>query len=276
MTGMHGATEPFYVVWAPNSCCSWFGPFGFLLILPAIGYAILRGPRRLKVLAVALTVYVYLMTLIFAWSPGNARLLTVFFVCGGFSVALLLPPWRLTHKGRGALQIVSVVLFFYALIFNTAKPLFPLNLRTDSKGCPSGKGLALQPENCGGVMYSGSIWSETRWGADRRAPARKYFGDKRVDQFAHRVPAGSTVAFLTDDAAEFYPFAAAVPAVRVIPVKPAVDGGIDSVGLEGFNFIFCTGCLPRSLTNRFDIMDKWDVPSGNTGNRSAWLLRVRK
>ena len=125
MAGVHGATEPFHVVWAPNRFDSWFGPFGFLLVFPAVGHAILRGPRRLKALAAALAFYFYIITLIFAWSPGNARLLTVFFVCGGFSIALLLPPWRLTRKGNRALQIVSAVLFFYALMFNTAKPLFP-------------------------------------------------------------------------------------------------------------------------------------------------------
>jgi hypothetical protein len=274
MGGVRGATEPFYVVWAPNSCYSWFGPFGFLLVFPALGYAILRGPRRLKALAVALAGYFYLITLIFSWSPGNARLLTVFFVCGGFSIALLLPPWRLTRKGNRVLQTVSVVLFFYALMFNTAKPLFPLNLRIDSGSCLPGEGSALQVEGYGGVLYSGSVWSKTSWGTDRRAPAREYFGDRRVDQFAALVPAGSSVAFLTDDAAEIYPFATAAPAIRVTPIKPATDGRIDLFRLEDFDFIICTGRLPQSLTGEFEIMKTWDVQGGKAGNRTAYLLKA--
>jgi hypothetical protein len=276
MGGVRGATEPFYVVWAPNSCYSWFGPFGFLLVFPALGYAILRGPRRLKALAVALAGYFYLVALIFAWSPGHARLLTVFFVCGGFSIAVLLPPWRLTRKGRGALQTVSAVLFFYALIFNTAKPLFPLNVRIDPGSCMPGRGSALQTEGSGGVVYSGSVWPKTRWGTDRRALAREYFGDGRVDQFAALVPARANVAFLTDDAAEIYPFAAVAPAIRAIPIKPADDGRIDPFRLEGFDFIFCTGSMPQSLTVEFEIMKTWDVQGGKDGNRSAFLLKARQ
>jgi hypothetical protein len=228
----------------------------------------------LKALAVALAGYFYLITLIFSWSPGNARLLTVFFVCGGFSIALLLPPWRLTRKGNRVLQTVSVVLFFYALMFNTAKPLFPLNLRIDSGSCLPGEGSALQVEGYGGVLYSGSVWSKTSWGTDRRAPAREYFGDRRVDQFAALVPAGSSVAFLTDDAAEIYPFATAAPAIRVTPIKPATDGRIDLFRLEDFDFIICTGRLPQSLTGEFEIMKTWDVQGGKAGNRTAYLLKA--
>jgi len=114
--GNQGAVEPFKIAWAAGTELSWFGPFAFFLILPAILYAVFRAPRRLKAVAVSLLGYFYLMTLIPAWMPGNARLFTIFFATGGFFVAFLLPPWRLSRRQRSLLQMLNSVLFFYALL----------------------------------------------------------------------------------------------------------------------------------------------------------------
>jgi len=111
-----GAVEPFKIVWATGTDLSWFGPFAFLLILPAVLYAVFKAPRRLKAVAVALLGYFYLMTLIPAWRPGNARLFTIFYATGGFFVAFLLPPWRLSRRQRSLLQMLNGVLFFYAIL----------------------------------------------------------------------------------------------------------------------------------------------------------------
>jgi len=114
--GNQGAVEPFKIAWAAGTELCWFGPFAFFLILPAILYAVFRAPRRLKAVAVTLLGYFYLMTLIPAWIPGNARLFTIFFATGGYFVAFLLPPWRLSRRQRSLLQMLNSVLFFYALL----------------------------------------------------------------------------------------------------------------------------------------------------------------
>ena len=111
-----GAVEPFKIIWVTGTDLSWFGPFAFLLILPAVLYAAFKAPRRLKAVAVALLGYFYLMTLIPAWRPGNARLFTIFYATGGFFVAFLLPPWRLSRRQRSLLQMLNGVLFFYAIL----------------------------------------------------------------------------------------------------------------------------------------------------------------
>ena len=111
-----GALAPFKIAWAAGTDLSWFGPFAFFLILPAILYALFKASRRLKAVAVALLGYFYLMTLIPAWMPGNARLFTIFFTTGGFFVAFLLPPWRLSRRQKSLLQILNSILFFYALL----------------------------------------------------------------------------------------------------------------------------------------------------------------
>jgi hypothetical protein len=56
------------------------------------------------------------MALIPAWMPGNARLFTLFFATGGFFVAFLLPPWRLSRRQKSLLQMLNSILFFHALL----------------------------------------------------------------------------------------------------------------------------------------------------------------
>lgn len=108
--GQKGAAAPFALAAGPEAAGVWFGPLALCLVLPAVGFALVRGPRRLKAVAVALVGYAYLATLIPAWVPGNAALFTRFFVCGGFMTAFLLPPWRLTRVGTTALQCFCLLL----------------------------------------------------------------------------------------------------------------------------------------------------------------------
>ncbi len=94
---------------------AWFGPLAGLLFPPALGWALLRGPRRLKSLALALLGYLLLVALIPAWMPGNVRYFTLFFVCAGFTTAFLLPPWRMTRRRRHFLQLSALALVVYAV-----------------------------------------------------------------------------------------------------------------------------------------------------------------
>ncbi len=98
-----------------NYALTWFGPFAGLLVLPALGWSLGRGPRRLKSLALALVAYGALVALIPAWAPGNVRYFTVFFACAGFTTAFLLPPWRMTRQRRLMLQLCAVALTVYAV-----------------------------------------------------------------------------------------------------------------------------------------------------------------
>jgi hypothetical protein len=94
---------------------AWFGPFAGLLFPAALGWALMRGPRRLKSLALALMVYFFLAVLIPAWMPGNVRYFTLFFVCAGFTAAFLLPPWRMTRRRLYFFQVSALALMVYAV-----------------------------------------------------------------------------------------------------------------------------------------------------------------
>ena len=104
-----GAPPPGDIAWA------WFGPLAGLLFLPALGWAFLRGPRRLKSVALCLVAYFVLVALIPAWRPENVQYFTVFFVCAGFATAFMLPPWRMTRPRRRVLQACATALMAYAL-----------------------------------------------------------------------------------------------------------------------------------------------------------------
>lgn len=121
--GTSGAATPFILTWMPSGQLSWFGPFGILLVVPAIVISIFRAHRRLKAIAIALAGYVYVVTLVVAWMPGNAEYFTLVFTCGGFCVSFLLPPWRLTTTGKKFLQVTSILLLVYVCLFNANRPL---------------------------------------------------------------------------------------------------------------------------------------------------------
>ncbi|MDM8554533.1 hypothetical protein QUF75_07360 [Desulfococcaceae bacterium HSG7] len=112
--GNQGAASVFALAWTPDARLLWFGPFGFLFVLPALLYALIRGPRRLKAIAIALAGYFYMIALIPAWRPENVRFFTLFFACGGYFSAFFLPPWRLTRIRKSVLQIACLLLLGYA------------------------------------------------------------------------------------------------------------------------------------------------------------------
>ena len=114
-SGENGAAQVFHLTWMPNEMFS-FGPVGFFLILPALCYALLKAPRRLKSVAVALLVYFYLVCLIIAWEPGNATFLGIFYVCAGFSMAFFFPPWRFTKRINKIVQAIGCLLLFFMLL----------------------------------------------------------------------------------------------------------------------------------------------------------------
>lgn len=116
LSGGAGAAVPFHIFWTPNGPLSGFGPFAFLLVLPAVIFALFRADRHLKTIALALLGYVYIVTLAVAWKPGNEQFFTLFFACGGFSAAFLLPPWRLTRRWKQGLQLLCLLLIGYMAI----------------------------------------------------------------------------------------------------------------------------------------------------------------
>jgi len=113
--GESGAVQVFDLTWMQGEMFS-FGPVGFFLVLPALCYAMLKGPRRLKAVAIAFVSYFYLVSLILAWAPGTSAVFEIFYVGAGFSIAFFFPPWRFTKRNKRIVQIAGCVLLFITLL----------------------------------------------------------------------------------------------------------------------------------------------------------------
>jgi hypothetical protein len=106
----------FDLSWYRGEGVAWFGPLAFFLVQPAVVVALIRGPRRLKAVALALAVYVYFVCLIPGWHPGNARFFSFLYATAGFFTAFLLPPWRLGRKAKRGLQIICLLILVHSCL----------------------------------------------------------------------------------------------------------------------------------------------------------------
>jgi hypothetical protein len=113
--GDSGANQVFHLMGHPMGMFS-FGPAGFFLVLPSLVYAMIKGPRRLKSVALAFFVYFYLACLIMAWTPVNAKFFEIFYVCSGFSISFFLPPWRFTQTKNRIFRAGACTLLFLTLV----------------------------------------------------------------------------------------------------------------------------------------------------------------
>ncbi len=106
----------FDLSWYRGEGPAWFGPLAFFIVQPAVAVAMFRGPRRLKAVAVALAVYVYLVCLIPGWHPGNVVFFSFFYALAGFFAAFLLPPWRLGLRAKRGLQIICLLILVHSCL----------------------------------------------------------------------------------------------------------------------------------------------------------------
>ncbi len=109
LSGPRAGSTAFVLPRTPGSATAGFGPMGLLLLWPAVFYALFRGPRRLKAVSIALLAYVYAVVLILAWQPENGACFNVFYAAAGFCMAFLLPPWRLTLKGKRTILVLGAL-----------------------------------------------------------------------------------------------------------------------------------------------------------------------
>ena len=119
--GEAGAAAPFAAVFSGSGRMG-FGPVAPLLILPALGYGLVRGNRRLKAVGVAWAGYLYLAALVEAWQPGRIAVLTPLLAANGVMVAFCLPPWRLRRRGRRLLQTLCALLLAGSLEWTGTPP----------------------------------------------------------------------------------------------------------------------------------------------------------
>jgi hypothetical protein len=226
--GKAGATDPFVIRWLPDGTLSWFGPFGFFLVVPAIAYALYRGPRRIKAVALALVVYGYLVALVPAWQAGNAGYFTFFFVCGGFSTAFFLPPWRLTKTGMHLLQAMSLGLLIYAASMNAEKPLIGYAGWLESL-YPGDPIVSSRP-----VLQRTrqSVWARAAQEACRFAECQSLFGDDRIQRLVELIQPDRPVGVFAVHPERAYPLLLHWRSRRIVPLPEAISpSALRTIGL---------------------------------------------
>jgi hypothetical protein len=241
-----GGAVAFQIAWGTDEQFSWFGPFGFVLILPAVAYAVRRAPRRLKAVAVALVGYFFLVALIPAWQPENVRYFDVFFLCGSVCTAFFLPPWRLSKKGRRVLMTIGAGLLVYAAACNEHKPAFtlPSGLTSPCTGAyraaprPGGK-RAARP-----IISAGSIWTASNWGRKRCWAAPLIYGDDRLQAASRLVDEPGRLCLIYEDSSLTYPFLRRFPAAETTPLQEITREMMTSSRVRGVTYLMFVDCSP--------------------------------
>ena len=218
LLGNLGASAPFAIRWLPDQRVAWFGPLGFLLVMPAVVFAAIRAPRRLKAIAVGLVGYFFLMVLIAAWCPANVRFFTLFFVCSGFTLALFLPPWYVSPAGRRRLQEISILLLLYAAVFNLMQPAVSVPALATGPSPDAGScGPSAHAVGCKApALPEKSAWLASEWGRNRQEPSFRLFGDRRVAEIAALLPPTAPLHLVCRRPQTAYPFLMIFPQAVVL------------------------------------------------------------
>ncbi len=277
--GNFGAAAPFAIHWLPDERIAWFGPFGFLLVLPAVVYAAIRAPRRLKAIAVGLAGYFFLVVLVAAWCPDNVRFFTLFFVCSGFTLALFLPPWYISPAGRRRLQEIAVLLLLYASAFNLLKPAvtLPVLIAGASENLTLCGDATARPACTPAAVPGESAWIASDWGRNRLEPATRLFKDGRVAEMAALVPTNAPLRLVYRHPAMAYPYLMAFPQAVALTAAAFDDaylqGGSDEDGISGYVLFADHDPMPAYPTATAEVLWRADPRRSSCG---GVLLRVGK
>jgi len=231
--GDAGSDSPFTIKMSINETKAWFGPLGFLLILPSLVYGLWRGPRELRMVVLVLGSYFLIVSWQIAWTMWHGRYFAVVFAGAAPCLAAFLMSWERQQWRLRLIRSGSLLLMLYACVLNELKPLVP---------------LTLDPRIFIGQLLHDNVWVKTNWGRQRFY----FYGDlSALEVFAEKISPGDRVGILPRDNASLYFYPRRRPDVRfrVLPASAAEDGVISSNDARGLDWILCIGLEAcRSLT----------------------------
>lgn len=257
-----GAVAAFRIIWVPDQQLSWFGPFAFLLVFPALLYAAKRAPRRLKAIAVALGGYFFLVALIPAWQPENVRYFDVFFICGSLCVAYLLPPWRFSKRGQRILLTAGAGLLLYASLFNSQKSAFRLPV-FQPKGVPREAAQGSRSDDAVGA-----------WKGTRCQTAACVYGDDRLEKAGRLISKRDKPWLIHTNFALTYPFLLRFPDAepkRLAQITPEI---LSEAAASGNLVLVFVDCHPPPWLNRKKWHTLWQSDPDTSALPGA-LLHLR-
>lgn len=107
----------------PQEYFSWYGPFSITIILPALFYSVWRGDRFLRLNAITLFIFAFVICFKIGWMPWNNRFFSLFFGASGLCAAFFTKKCLKKELWKW-LIISNIILLFYAAIFNNDKEFF--------------------------------------------------------------------------------------------------------------------------------------------------------
>jgi hypothetical protein len=243
--------------WGDGENGAWFGPLGFLVVLPSVVLAMARGPAPARMAAVVSAASVLLIARFVAWMPWNGRFFSASFAsaapCVAWAVDRYAPRWR----AQAALRLLACAILYYACCFNQAKDLVrPYDIFQSLRALRPVRGLVTD-----------SIWYRTRFGRDRAFYWRAQFGDDRVSRVSRELPPGARVALVTRWNAWVFPFLQSRRDVRFLPVPwgQPLPMPVD--------YVLClnVACPPETLPAGAQVL--WSV-SASPAVKAGTLARV--
>ena len=216
--------------WGDGQNGAWFGPFGFLLVLPVLVYTLVRGSTYLRMASIVLIVYVAVLCWQLAWMPWNCRFFGPVFAGSAGCLGYWLEKRQKIWKPR-ILQIVALSILVYCCAINQDKLLVgPGHLMLSIKQFTPAPGL-----------FEHGIWAQADWGRDRFFYARRYYGNNRVKEFIDIVKPNAKVAVVAAGQSWLFHYMLYRPDVHFVPLpgKAITGKELDADSLEGFDYLLC-------------------------------------
>lgn len=211
----------FNIEWHLDEDLSWFGPWGFLIVTPAVIWTAIKGNQSLKAASLTLLGCFLIICYQIVWMPWNNRFFSLFFASSSLCVAYFLNTFFHKKICIIFLRYTSILILLVTCIFNNTKPLLPLEFKSF--------------DDINNYVKNESIWAKTNFGNNRLYYAEQYFGDSRLTQFPHLVHPGSKIAMVTDPNTWVYHYFLCNPQVKFTSVKlSALKATADK-----FDYILC-------------------------------------
>ena len=238
---------------------SWFGPFGFLLVIPALIFALFKGNLYLKAVSLNLIAYALIICNQVAWHPWTNRFFALFFAGSGVLIAYLFTKINLNQFFYRLLTLLTILILIYTATFNSRKPLLKSPHDTILLS-------HFNPSHWVREVKQKSIWRVTDLGRNRTI----YFdsnGFPPVNILSQLIPNDSEIALVTTHDTWIYQYLLYNPQLKITPFDkndPSLWQKISAS--KNFGYIFCVYTdYCQSFINVEQTEIIWDSQEGKTG-----------
>jgi hypothetical protein len=269
----------------PLETWSWYGPLGFFLCLPAVGYGLLRGSTFIRVTAASLLCFAAAVCWQIGWMPWNNRFFSLFFGGSGLCVGFLLKE-GFKRRGEGLVLAAAWLCLAYAALGNYYRPF--LNLRQAGLWLHrhvmplaemTGKGDG-DPR-----FYRYPVFSWVDFVTNRDRYALRYYRDERLEVYTRRLRPGARVLLVADEFAWIFPYLFTRPDVRMTLTTPerlpqlglgaSADPGGAANLRERFDYVLVANIPPPAFLDPNRLIyrreSKWRDERGELGGEPCFL-----